>query len=218
MSFEEMKSIAEVQYQMNWWGENVGSGSNYFNETYVEWLNKYIKYIDAKNIYEIGCGEWKFMKCVDFANRSYTGFDIVDKVIEKNNNQYGNEFIKFKCCNILENMNEIENADLVIVKDMLVNWSNHQITTLLQQLQQRTRRIVICSWNDQTTEDCEYGEYRGLSFTKQPLKSFNPKVLLTVCDHFNNNMYKEVVVIYGKDAKDDVFPTKYRFNICEECG
>jgi len=218
MSYDEMKTIAETQYQLNWWGENVGSGSNYFNETYVEWLNKYIKYIDAKNIYEIGCGEWKFMKNIDFTNRTYTGFDIVSNVIEKNTKQYGSPSITFKCCNILENMDEIENADLIIIKDMLVNWSNNQIKTLLQQLQERSKRIVVCSWNDQTLHDCDYGEYRGLSVAKEPLKTFHPKILLTVCDYFNDNMYKEIVVIYGQNTKDDVFQTKYRFNLCEDCG
>lgn len=208
-----MKIASERQFKYNWWGSDNGSGSKYFNKTYYDWLENYINAIDPQNICEIGCNIWTYMKDVDLESRCYIGYDIVQEIIDHNNAHFSNENVKFICKNVMSDFDSIPSCDLLIIKDVLNNWSNQEIKEILNLSLKKAKRVVICTWYDKDYDgsDIKYGEYRFLSSSVEPLKQFNPHVLMVICDIFNSNINKEIIVFYSDDTQPDYEDTKYDF-------
>nr|AEX62595.1 glycosyl transferase sugar-binding domain protein [Moumouvirus Monve] len=174
---ETPKDIFENIYNTSTWGNGSGPGSNpSYNREYIEVLKKLFDDLDIKSITDIGCGDWQFSRYIDFGNINYLGIDVVPHLIEINTKLFGKENIKFKHMDIINNSNQVENTDLIILKDVVQHWSTKTIIKVLDVLKTKTKYILLtnCCNQKDPLDDIKLGEFRPLSHKMYPLKMFRP--------------------------------------------
>ena len=81
------------------------------------------------------------MKSVDFHNVSYTGYDIVSDIINRNNKDFSNEIIKFFELNII--LNVPRKCDLIFCRDGLVHFSNKDVVKTLQNFKKSNSKYLL---------------------------------------------------------------------------
>ncbi|MCC6412814.1 MAG: class I SAM-dependent methyltransferase, partial [Saprospiraceae bacterium] len=124
-------------YQKNRWADGAslsGTGSNDVQtQTLAAELGLLLKNLGATSILDIPCGDFHWMKNVDLTGIRYTGADIVEDLVLKNQQQYGQpDHINFLKLNLLED--PLPKTDVVLVRDCLVHFSYAHIQQALKNI------------------------------------------------------------------------------------
>ncbi|GHU02700.1 hypothetical protein FACS1894147_05160 [Spirochaetia bacterium] len=130
-------------YENNKWDNGkVGGGGAFYSgpgshdpeliNEYIELLRKIIRLNNIKSICDVGCGDFNVMKQVIDNNILYNGIDVVDKLIEYNNNTYGQDNMKFKSLDATIPDAILPDADLVIARQILQHLDNKSIMILIE--------------------------------------------------------------------------------------
>jgi SAM-dependent methyltransferase len=125
-------------YENNQWGGQPGeycsgSGSDENNSyLYSEAIKGIIKEKNIKRVLDLGCGDFKVGTRIQVDNVEYTGIDIVENLIERNQQEYGSKTIQFQCLDIVSD--ELPEADLCLIRQVLQHLSNAQISSILQKI------------------------------------------------------------------------------------
>ena len=197
-----MEKIFTHIYENSLWGKSrynnfgsSGSGNDvlYNRDTYIPFLQKFIKDNNIKTIADFGCGEF-ICGPLTYYNLDilYTGYDVYKKVIDFNLKHYHLPKYNFIHLDILKQKQTILNADMCILKDVLQHWSINQIYAFLDYLIQsrKFKYILIVNCCDQTKDNINTytGGWRQLTCNLLPLKKYNPEKIF-------NYGTKEVSVI-----------------------
>jgi SAM-dependent methyltransferase len=106
-----------------------------------------IQQYNIKNIVDCGCGSFNYLiPLVDFLHKninSYIGIDIVDHIID-DNKKYSNNKFNFIIDDICST-DKIQNADLVICKEVLMHISTKLINDFFRNLKNRNVKYVLIS-------------------------------------------------------------------------
>jgi hypothetical protein len=207
-----MEEVFTNIYEQCHWGNNnhseysgsSGMGSEIQNNehTYVPFLKKFITDKNIKTVVDLGCGDFVCGKLIyDDLDVSYTGYDTYKKIIDYNTKQFEPfpkySFIHLDFCNNKEN---IINADLCILKDVIMHWPIDSIYSFLDYIveNKKFKYILICNCCDQTEHDSNIvtGQWRQLSCDYYPLKKYNPLKIY----NFMSNVEKEVSIIESTDS------------------
>lgn len=193
--FNEHSNYFTYVYNVGMWsggGECLSGGGSLPENTieYREFLQKFIKENNIKEVYDFGCGDWYFSRLIDWSNVKYTGVEVVKSLVDNHNKIYKNKNIEFVHIENVENFYKNQ-GDLLILKDVLQHWNNDEVTTFLNNMVTNFNYILIINsftqeqdWQDIRNED----RYRPLSCRYYPLKKYNIK-------HLFNFKDKEVSVI-----------------------
>jgi|TARA_R110002020_G_scaffold282617_1_gene498277 2-polyprenyl-3-methyl-5-hydroxy-6-metoxy-1,4-benzoquinol methylase len=179
-------------YQKNIWGGGSGTGSKMTadNFWYLDLLTNVIEDNKVIKVADIGCGDFNVLKNLDWNGLGieYNGMDCVEDLILHNNQEYGNEFIKFNKLDISESPHLVQDYDLVILKDVIQHWNNDTIELVLHQLVQNNKLVLIGNGykfgrtpekNNWETRDINNKySYHPVDIDKEPLKSMNLNVVL----------------------------------------
>ena len=200
---DHIRIFSEI-YMNKVWGDNnnsdylgsSGSGSTLISCLYyVKYMRNFIRNNKIKKVVDLGCGDWQHSYYIykDF-DLEYVGYDAYETVIERNRKIFTNSSWKFNYLDFYKDREQIEDADVCIIKDVLQHWSNKEVTNLLDLLTKNNKfkYIVIVNNNYQQSDNQEItktGEFRGLSMKYLPLKRYNPKFLF----NFGN---KEASIIF----------------------
>jgi hypothetical protein len=168
-------SIFDTIYKYNLWGNGSGTGSlPWNNRIYTSYLQKILDSKRITNVLEIGCGDYRLWQNINY-NGKYTGLDIVKSIINDNNIKYGNDNIVFINWDISKEKINIQNVDLIIIKDILMHLPNNIIRQLLSNIQDINPKYILI------TEDTHYmnlnydimhGMYRPLYIDKYIHKNY----------------------------------------------
>lgn len=126
-------------YASNMWGGVAGnfcsgSGSQLdVARPYCEMVKKFACEHGVKSVLDIGCGDFSVGQHLQVPGIKYTGVDIVQSLIERNDKLFGSDSIDFRCLNVIED--QLPSADLVLVRQVFQHLSNEQITKVLNKLQ-----------------------------------------------------------------------------------
>lgn len=178
-------------YETKLWGDNNnseyngssggGSDLDFNKDTYVPFLKKFIVDNSIKTIVDLGCGDFRCGTLIyDDLDIKYTGYDTYKKIIDYNLKQYSLPKYFFEYCDIFNNKENIINADLCILKDVIQHWTINEIYTLLDYLVENKifKYILICNCCNQLKDDPENNDrFTPLSINFFPLKKYNPKKL-----------------------------------------
>lgn len=130
------KKKFEIIYKYSYWRSNKsesvsGYGSSIAaTKILLENLENFIKNEDIKKIFDAPCGDFFWIKKLNFENIDYLGGDIVVDLIKENkqNNTINNvNFIQFDILN-----NIPSNFDLIINRDCLVHFKNQDVVLALK--------------------------------------------------------------------------------------
>lgn len=176
-------------YERCVWGDNQhgeykgssggGSSVEYNLTTYIPFLRKFILGRDVKSVVDLGCGDFRCGEATyGDLDITYHGYDVYGPLIESNRKAFPEPKYKFTTLDFYEHRNEIESADLCILKDVLQHWPVEYIVTFLREIiaSKKFKFILItnCCSGAVENQDIEIGGSRPLSYRQQPLKQFKP--------------------------------------------
>jgi len=199
-----MENIFTTIYETNLWGNNNnqeyngssggGSDVDYNINTYIPFLQTFIKTNEIKTVVDLGCGDFRCGPYIyDDLDILYTGYDAYQKVIDHNLKQHDISKYSFIYLDFCNQKQHIIPGDLCILKDVLQHWSLSNIYEFLDYIIEHKlfKYILICNCCNQVNDntDIQTGECRSLSCKYFPLKKYNPIQLY----HYHT---KEISVIY----------------------
>lgn len=162
----DLKSTFETIYDRSMWGGGSGAGSDLPNNIlYVAYVQHLIGRFSVRSIIDLGCGDWRFSRFIDFAKCQYHGVDIVTSVILENQKRYTKNNISFAVEDITEF--DFPACDLLLCKDVLQHLSNKNVSTILHRI--KTARVALLT-NDYhpANNDVENGSTRPLDISQPP--------------------------------------------------
>ncbi len=172
-------------YSYNLWFQNgksrSGSGSTLeaTSQTRV-WLEKKLNQLRAKNLTDIGCGDFYWMKEVNLPC-NYIGLDIVSEIIELNKSKYEDANHLFKKHNaVIDHLPD--DVDVILCREVLFHLSFSDGIQMIKNILDSNARylIITSSQNVQENKNIRTGEFRNLNLELAP---FNfPESLETVQD------------------------------------
>lgn len=166
-------------YNTNHWLYGSGEGSLIENtKTYIYFLENYFRTLPIKKISDIGCGDWQFSRYINWDNYEYTGYDVVQHLIDNHQLHYQKENIHFQQFDILQNYQQFPETEVIILKDVIQHWPTMNIVVVLSFLQRKCKYMIItncCYQNElpKTNVDIPLGEFRPIEFSIEPLNIFN---------------------------------------------
>jgi SAM-dependent methyltransferase len=131
--------FAEI-YRKNRWGGargrfHSGSGSSSEHaQAYADLITAFIKSYDIHRVVDLGCGDFRVAAQLVHSNILYTGVDIVPDLVRRNREKFAGERVRFECLNIIED--ELPQADLCLIRQVLQHLSNEQISRVLANVEQ----------------------------------------------------------------------------------
>lgn len=161
------ESIFTKIYKTQEWGQSfteafVGSSgpgsSTAYNEEYIEYLRTFIKKFQISSVVDIGCGDWRCGPAIyGDLSCSYVGYDIYQEMIDSHNKIYKSDTWRFECKNCAAELDELESADLLVVKDVLQHWSDEYVANFLkfQTEQKKYKYILITNCAAENTDSLQ---------------------------------------------------------------
>jgi len=166
-------------YESNKWVYGSGVGSLPINNIdYISFLRMFMERNDIRTVVDFGCGDWQFSQYIGWETVTYTGFDVVRAVIERNQSLFARDNISF---HTFSSNTELPNADLLICKDVFQHLSNRSIQILLRAFKERYRFLLIT--NDDrpaehlTNTEIHDGDWRPIRLDREPFFETAPIVL-----------------------------------------
>lgn len=125
----DIQSVFTSIYNTNHWDNNSsisGPGStNDRTKSVISGLNSFIEQENISSVMDIPCGDFHWIKQLNFDNISYLGGDIVKELIDSNQRQFGSEKIQFVNFDLTKD--SIPTYDLLIIRDCFVHFSFENI-------------------------------------------------------------------------------------------
>ena len=184
LSFKSNKFIFEEYYNKNSWGSEESSSGPGSTKSNTHLVRKILKEILIKyqisSISDIPCGDFNWMKYSNLENITYTGYDIVNDLINKNNESFSNEKIKFIQFNMIKNIPK--KSDLIFCRDALVHLSDKDVISTLQNLKKSNSKYLLTTTfpYEQKNKWIKTGMWRSINLSIPP---FNfPKPIELFCE------------------------------------
>lgn len=162
---------------------------------YLEVLVPFLQEHSIQSVVEVGCGDWQFSKYIDWEGINYTGFDIVQEIVDQNNEQFSAPNITFIRANCL--ITDLPSADLLICKDVLQHLSNNCVLLFLKQLPKYRYCLIINdidSIPDNNNFPIQNGQYRPLDLKNYP---FNVRGC-SLFEYRSGQSYKQIYLTQNK--------------------
>lgn len=171
--FKNKEDLFTYYYKTNKWGNNEslsGPGSSLAATLNIRTqLPKIIQELNIQKFLDAPCGDFNWFKLIPIPpDTEYIGGDIVKKVIELNNQQYGKKNIKFIQIDILNE--ELTQADLWLCRDALFHFSNSDILKVLSNFKRNKIKYFLTTTfpETETNQDIVTGDYRPINLEKPP--------------------------------------------------
>lgn len=133
-----------------------------------------------KSILDVPCGDFNWMKRIDLKGIKYTGGDIVEKMIERNNRRYQKENVSFKIIDIIND--KLPKVDLIIVRDCFVHLPYEDIFSALDNIKNSNSKYLLTThftWNAPgNNKDIPVGAWRRINLQKEPFNFSYPKQMI----------------------------------------
>ncbi|MEI7457164.1 MAG: hypothetical protein WCK93_10625 [Nitrosomonadales bacterium] len=122
-----------------------GAGSTRFQTRVIrQKLPELFRELGVKNVVDIPCGDFHWMRDVDLGDIHYTGADVVDEMVRKNQQLFGGPLRAFECVNLITG--PLPAADLVFCRDCLVHLPFEDALAAIETIRQSK-----CQWLLTTT-------------------------------------------------------------------
>lgn len=197
-------------YRKNLWRKQFSTGGiNFYSGKgsdeqyavpYAECIRSFYADNDILSVIDLGCGDFRVgAQFVDVCNH-YTGIDCVKELVRYNEQNFGNDKINFLCLDITKD--DLPNADLCLIRQVLQHLSNDDIKKVLEKCQ-KYRYVIVTEHllnhlRQDPNLDKEHGLHTRLFFgsgvylNKEP---FNIKTKKIMEIPYDNNSHLEMHLI-----------------------
>jgi hypothetical protein len=132
-------------YKKNKWGgseSKSGEGSSKRNTLSTrKIIPRVIKKYSIKTFFDAPCGDFNWMKLVNFDDCKYIGGDIVNLIISNNNKEFSNNKRQFINFNIITHIPP--KVDLIFCRDALIHLSNRATLQVLSNFQKSGSKFLL---------------------------------------------------------------------------
>ena len=162
----------KVIYDKNLWNDKEsksGIGSIELNTKKVrENLNYLLLKYKIKKILDAPCGDFNWMKTINFEDIEYIGGDIVEDIINKNNELYRTEKRSFIRIDITKD--KLPDVDLIFVRDCLVHLNDLLIYDFMRNLKTTNIKYLLTTNFPYTKNNYNIttGNWRPINLQKKP--------------------------------------------------
>lgn len=199
------KDIFTKYYRNNSWNgkESVsGPGSDYEQTKFlVPELQFLIDELSIKSILDVPCGDFNWMKNINMKDIEYTGGDIVNELILKNNKRYKKNNIKFEVIDLVNDA--LPTVDLIIVRDCLVHLPNKDIAKAISNIKTSNSKYLLTTtftWKSfENNKDISVGGWRRLNLEQSPFNLPFPKKIIVEGNTQSNDKDKTISLWEIKD-------------------
>lgn len=134
-----------------------GDGSRPENcAKFVEWFNNFLVDNNIHTMVDYGCGDGEMWGGMVPKVKNYIGVEIVDELRElRHRNWPSSTFV--------EKLPEEMKGDVILIKDILIHWKDHEIHKFIKSLRGRFDYIILVEWHDETITD-RYSEIDNWRF------------------------------------------------------
>lgn len=133
-----VKEVFTRIYDTNEWGGRKGQycsgsgSSDHHARLYATMVKAFVAERKIRTMVDLGCGDFVVARELLAPGVKYIGVDIVDRLVEHNNRNFGSGEISFRCLDIIAD--DLPEADLCLVRQVLQHLSNAQIDVVLQKI------------------------------------------------------------------------------------
>lgn len=203
-SSSKVEEMFTKTFEYNLWGDpesKSGEGSSLSSTEKVRGeLQKLLRVFDVHSIVDLGCGDFNWMQHLDFSNKKYIGFDVVESMISYNVEKYSSENISFERADLIHN--KIGKYDLVILRDVLVHLTMEDIFYVLKNiLESESEYLLTTSFtNDRKNIDLKSSaeQWRTLSLHRYPFNFPKPIRIINEDCQEGNGLYQDKSLVLWK--------------------
>lgn len=130
--------------------------------------------LNIRTFLDVPCGDFSWMREIDFGTISYTGGDVVQRLVERNNTMYGSEQRRFLLLNIIKD--RLPPADLVCCRDCLIHLSLRDGVRALSNIRASGAKYLLIITDPSVTANrpIHTGEYRAINLELPPFRMKRP--------------------------------------------
>jgi len=197
-----LKSRFNQIYEKNLWRSKEtrsGEGSELnYTVSLRNWLIDNLQKLKIKHLVDAPCGDFNWMKKVVLKSSFYySGFDIVNSIINKNKS-YSNAKTKFSVANICKD--QLPNCDLLMVRDCLFHFSYDDINKFLENINKIKYKYLLTTTHivgkNFTNRDIVTGDFRIIDLFSYPFNFNNQKIVDRVNDYpKGHTLPREMILI-----------------------
>lgn len=160
--------------------------------TLREQLPTILQRYNIETIFDTPCGDFNWMKLIDFKKYRYVGYDIVKDLIDKNNHLFGSENVHFAYANVITDI--LPQADIIICRDLLVHLPIKDIFAVLRNFKKSNSKYVLLTTFTRThkvNRDISMGAWRTINMCLPPFNFPKPIELLNENCTESRGRYKD---------------------------
>ncbi len=157
-----------------------GAGSTRFQTRVIrQKLPELFRELGVKNVVDIPCGDFHWMRDVDLADIHYTGADVVDEMVRKNQQLFGGSLRAFESVNLITG--PLPAADLVFCRDCLVHLPFEDALAAIETIRQSKCQWLLTTTftRDTSNADLDAAGWRALNLTLPPFNLPKPTLLIS---------------------------------------
>lgn len=184
----------KIYEENHWGGENSVSGrGSDLDQTQilVKEIPKIIEKFNIKNIIDAPCGDLNWLSSIPLDLEWYMGVDIVGKLIEQNNLNFGDNIRSFNVMNIIEDI--LPKTDLILTRDALVHFSKEDILKTISNFKKSGSKYLLTTTFTDVKENKNIGTggWRPVNLEIEPFNFPKPIFLLNEGCAEENGKYKD---------------------------
>lgn len=196
--FGSRKKIFEVIYEGDLWNDDEcesvsGPGSTVeITALAREAIERVVAEHQIRTMLDVPCGDFNWMRHTRLDGVSYTGADIVEAMIRKNNERYAGESRRFIVLDVVEDA--VPKADLVFCRDCIMHLKTPDVLRMLRNISDSGSRFLLITNHPGATENQELratGNFRPVNLSLPP---YNLKPLIEYPDRDPKDMLKTLAL------------------------
>ena len=178
------QEVFDQIYQSHHWnegGESISGRGSELAETAVirKELPELFRKYEIKTVLDIPCGDMNWMsEVLENSQVSYTGGDIVQDLVRRNQKQLSSDRVRFQHMNLIED--DLPKVDLVISRDCWIHFSYENIQASVRNLKRSGSTYLLASTYPATpaNRDIVTGNSRTIDLQKAPFNFPAPLELI----------------------------------------
>lgn len=160
-------------------------------------IPKLVRKYRIDSIVDAPCGDWYWMRKMNLGVKQYIGVDVVQKIIDCNNQLYGNDAISFKCLNLVDT--KLPKVDLIFSRDCFVHLKYKDIIRILKNFKlSRSTYLLTTTFTDRRENvDLDSLFWRPLNLEIAPFNFPKPlEVINEGCTEDNGNFSDKSLIFW----------------------
>ena len=202
------KDIFTEIYVKNKWKDDSshsGTGSNLEQtKEIIKVFPKFISNYKIQSILDIPCGDFYWMKEINFDKVNYIGGDIVPQLIKRNNELFSKKNIVFKIIDLT--IDNLPKSDVIFCRDCLVHLSFKDIFKALNNIKRSNSKYLITTSfvKRNLNHDIATGSWRTINLCKKPFNFPDPILNINEnCTEANKKYSDKVLSIWDINSIPD---------------